>query len=418
MSANFLNQNKLKVATGFSGGLAALEFALKYENMNHEIVFACEFDKYARKQYLKFHNEPKTFYKDIKDLKATKYLDLIHLFVWGSPCQDLSLAGKRKGFNGNKSYLFREGARVQAEMKPEVFIFENVKGLLSSNKGADYKEVCDTFRNQGYHIVTLQMNTKDYGIPQNRERIFIVGFLDVNKYHNYKEPKPFKLEKRLKDILETNVDEKYYLSEKMVQGFMNSSSVFQSKFKIKNLEKDSYVNCINTVEGNRRTDNYIKVGYINQDTQASQVFSSLGVSPTLNAGSKGYSQGYVEDITLEQVGTLDIKGYEVANYGDSINITFPNSKTRRGRVGKQVSQTLDCSCNQAVVTKSNIRRLTPREYFRLQGVKDEDINIVVSDTQAYKIAGNAISVNVMQYLLKSLFGKSEINTSIFDFVGV
>ncbi|MCG3662533.1 DNA (cytosine-5-)-methyltransferase [Aliarcobacter butzleri] len=379
MSANFLNQNKLKVTTGFSGGLAALEFALKYENMKHEIVFACEFDKYARKQYLKFHNEPKTFYKDIRDLKAIKYLDQIDLFVWGSPCQDLSLAGKRKGFNGDKSYLFREGARVQFEMKPNIFIFENVKGLLSSNKGVDYKEVCDTFRKQGYHIVTLQMNTKDYGIPQNRERIFIVGFLDVNKYHNYKEPKPFKLEKRLKDILETNVDEKYYLSEKMVQGFMNTPSDWQGKFKVKNLEKDFYANCINTVEGNRRTDNYIKVGYINQDTQASQVFSSLGICPTLNAGSKGYSQGYVEDIKLEQGG----------------GNTIPKIKT-----------------------KSNIRRLTPRECFRLQGVKDEDINIVVSDTQAYKIAGNAISVNVMQYLLKSLFGKSEVNTSIFDFVGV
>ncbi|RZV13662.1 DNA (cytosine-5-)-methyltransferase [Aliarcobacter butzleri] len=407
MSANFLNQNKLKVATAFSGGLAAVEFALKYENMKHEIVFACEFDKYARKQYLKFHNEPKTFYKDIRDLKAIKYLDQIDLFVWGSPCQDLSLAGKRKGFNGDKSYLFREGARVQFEMKPNIFIFENVKGLLSSNKGADYKEVCDTFRKQGYHIVTLQMNTKDYGIPQNRERIFIVGFLDVNKYHNYKEPKPFKLEKRLKDILETNVDEKYYLSEKMVQGFMNTPSDWQGKFKVKNLEKDFYANCINTVEGNRRTDNYIKVGYINQDTQASQVFSSLGISPTLNAGSKGYSQGYVEDIKLEQVGTLDIKGHECTKRVYSDNGISPSLVTASG--GNTIPK---------IKTKSNIRRLTPRECFRLQGVKDEDINIVVSDTQAYKIAGNAISVNVMQYLLKSLFGKSEVNTSIFDFVGV
>ncbi|MBL3520287.1 DNA (cytosine-5-)-methyltransferase [Arcobacter lanthieri] len=406
MSANFLIKNKLKVATAFSGGLAAVEFALKYENINHEIVFACEFDKYARQQYLKFHDKPKTFYKDIRDLKATKYLDQIDLFVWGSPCQDLSLAGKRKGFDGDKSSLFREGARVQDEMKPKIFIFENVKGLLSSNKGADYKEVCDTFRNQGYHIVTLQMNTKDYGIPQNRERIFIIGFLDVDKYHNHNEPKPFKLEKRLKDILETNVDEKYYLSEKMVQGFMNTPSDWQGKFKVKNLEKDFYANCINTVEGNRRTDNYIKVGYINQDTQASQVFSSLGISPTLNAGSKGYSQGYVEDIKLEQIGTLNIKGHECTKRVYSDNGISPSLVTASG--GNTIPK---------IKTKSNIRRLTPKECFRLQGVKNEDINIVVSDTQAYKIAGNAISVNVMQYLLKSLFGKSEIKTSIFDFVG-
>ena len=198
MSANFKKNNRLQIATAFSGGLAAVEFALRYESINHEIIFACEFDKYARQQYLKFHSKPKTFYEDIRLLQATKYLGLIDLFVWGSPCQDLSLAGKRKGFNGDKSSLFREGARVQEEMKPKIFIFENVKGLLSSNGGADYKEVCDTFRTQGYHIVTLQMNTKDYGVPQNRERIFIIGFLDVDKYHNYKEPKPFKLEKKIK----------------------------------------------------------------------------------------------------------------------------------------------------------------------------------------------------------------------------
>lgn len=215
MSTNILN-GPIKVATAFSGGLAAVEFALKYENIKHEIVFACEFDKYAREQYLKFHNEPKIFYRDIGDLKADKYLNQIDLFVWGSPCQDLSIAGKRKGFNGKKSSLFREGARIQNEMKPKVFIFENVKGLLSSKKGDDYKEVCNSFREQGYNIVTLEINTKDFGIPQNRERIFIVGFLDVNKYHNYKEPKPFKLTKRLKDILEYEVEEKYYLSAKMV----------------------------------------------------------------------------------------------------------------------------------------------------------------------------------------------------------
>jgi DNA (cytosine-5)-methyltransferase 1 len=290
-------------------------------------------------------------------------------------------------------------------MKPKIFIFENVKGLLSSNGGADYKEVCDTFRTQGYHIVTLQMNTKDYGVPQNRERIFIIGFLDVDKYHNYKEPKPFKLEKKFKDILENNVHQKYFLSKKMVQGFINNPSNFQGKFKLKNLEKDFYANCLNTVEGNRRTDNYIKVGYINQDTQASQVFSSLGVAPTLSAGSKGYSQGYIEDIKLEQVGMLEIKGREqnkrvYGEYGLAPTIT-----TKSG--GNTIPK---------IQTKSNIRRLTPKECFRLQGVKNEDIKIIVSDTQAYKIAGNAISINVMQHLLKSIFEKSEIKTSIFDFI--
>lgn len=117
----------IKVATAFSGGLAACEFALKYEELEHEVVFACEWDKYAREQYLKFHGEPKTFYNDVSDLDAKKYLNQIDLYVWGSPCQDLSLAGKRKGFDGEKSSLFREGARVMSEMMPKALYLKMLR---------------------------------------------------------------------------------------------------------------------------------------------------------------------------------------------------------------------------------------------------------------------------------------------------
>lgn len=394
---------KIKVATAFSGGLAAVEFALRYEDINHEIVFACEWDKYARQSYLNFHGAPGTFYNDISDLDANKYKNKIDLFVWGSPCQDLSLAGKRKGFDGAKSSLFREGARVQKEMMPRNFIFENVKGLLSSNGGADYKEVLETFRDQGYHIVTLVMNTKDYGVPQNRERVFIVGFLDVNEYHEYKEPKAFKLETRLRDILEDSVDEKYLLSDKSIVRLSTSDR---------------------------------SIGPGNKDTEiANCLIAQYSKLPT---------DGFY--VSVKQVTK---KGFDVAGPGDSINISFPKSLTRRGRVGKGVAQTLDCNCSQAViaeqradeglrffkngvcgtlrtidacgdkrvVTKSNIRKLTPKEFYRLQGLKDEDINLVVSDTQAYKIAGNAISVNVMQELLKSLYKKERSSISLFDFMG-
>ena len=136
----------LRIGTLFSGGLAACEFGFKYEEIEHEVVFACEWDKYARKQYLHFHGDPTSnFYEDVSDMKGAKYKDGIDLMVWGSPCQDLSLAGKRKGFDGEKSSLFREGARIQSEVMPKAFIFENVKGLLSSNGGADYKEVIKAF---------------------------------------------------------------------------------------------------------------------------------------------------------------------------------------------------------------------------------------------------------------------------------
>jgi DNA (cytosine-5)-methyltransferase 1 len=450
----------LKVATAFSGGLAAPEFALKYEDIPHEVVFACEWDKYARKQYLEFHGLPGTFYNDVQTLRAFNYKHKIDLFVWGSPCQDLSLAGKRKGFDGVKSSLFREGARIQKEMMPKNFIFENVVGLLSSNGGADYKEVQKTFREQGYHIATVRMNTKAFGVPQNRDRIFIIGFLDVNEYHSFKVPQPFKLEKKLKDVLEDEVDKKYFLSKKMVQGFIKNSNDPDKRITIQAFhnKEDDYSNCITARYFKcGTTDPYIKDNQLNPSykSQANTIHDINKISPTICAGTKGYSHGYIK---LEQVGNIDQKGhnslwgrvyspegiapnlnangggagaktglyqiksntaagYELAKDGDCINYNHINSTTRRGRVGKGVAQTLDTQCNQGVIEKSNIRRLTPTECFRLQGVKDEDINLVVSDTQAYKIAGNAISVNVMQELIRALY-KNQVKekVSLFDFI--
>lgn len=367
----------LRVGTLFSGGLAAVEFALRYENIDHKVIFACEFDKYARKQYLQSHDEPTSkFYNDVNDFKGAKYLNKIDLLVWGSPCQDLSHNGKRKGFNGKKSSLFRVGAKIQNEILPNNFIFENVIGLLSSSNGADYKEVISTFREQGYHLVTLKMNTKDYGVPQNRDRVFIVGFLDTDEYHNFKQPVPRALKIKLKDLLENKVDDKYYLSDKQIKKFMCGQSVFKERFKIKELDKNNYATCLDCREGGRRTNNFIKI----------------------KSATK--------------------KGYEVATSEDSINFKFPQSTTRGGRVGKGVSQTLDTACNLGVISTDRVRRLTPRETFRLQGVRDEDIKLINSDTQSYKISGNAISVNVIQELLKALYKQNTSQkNSLFDFMG-
>ena len=443
----------MRVATAFSGGLASCEFALKYENIPHEVVFACEFDKYARQQYLEFHGEPKTFYNYISDLDANKYKDSIDLFVFGSPCQDLSLAGKRKGFDGKKSSLFREGTRVMSEMMPKAFIFENVKGLLSSNNGNDYKEVIKTFQYLGYHITMQVLNTKDYGVPQNRERVFIVGFLDHDKHYSFEFENTIPLTKRLRDVLEDDVDEKYYLSEKLIKGFMNKKGSFSSNM-FKPLDKDaSHTGCLTSrYHKCATTDPYIKEPQLNQIGNIDQkghnslwgrVYDTNGLGTCLNAngGGAGAKTG------LYQVKSATKKGYETATENDSINFTFPESKTRRGRVGKGVAQTLDTACNQGVIecfggTQANaarminispcltsamglggghrpiiksptnefrIRRLTPKECFRLMGVKDKDISLVTSDTQAYKISGNAISVNVMQSIIRSIYKNQSQN---------
>lgn len=411
----------IKVATAFSGGLAALEFALRYENINHEIVFACEWDKYARKQYLKFHSKPNTFYNDIKDLKAKKYLGLIFLFVWGSPCQDLSLSGKREGLKGEKSSHFFEGLRVQGEMKPPVFIFENVVGLLSSNGGADYKMVCNEFRKQGYNIHLSRMNAKNYGDPQNRDRIFIIGFLDKKEYHKFKTPEPIELNKCLKDVLQKWIPEKYFLSQKMINGFITHTQNQQIKhngksgFTFNFSDGNKIANCLDTKEDNRPTNNFIKLNQIGKIGQYQQdrVYSTNGISVTLksNGGGNGALTG------LYQVKSSTKSGFEVAKDFDCINLERPSSTTRRGRVGKGYAQTLQTAGNIGVIYNSHIRRLTPFETFKLQGLKDEDINLVVSDTQAYKISGNAINVSVMRHLLKALFKQEQkVKTSLFDFI--
>lgn len=460
----------IKIATAFSGGLAACEFALKYEELEHEVVFACEWDKYAREQYVKFHGEPKTFYNDVSDLDANKYLNEIDLYVWGSPCQDLSLAGQRKGFDGAKSSLFREGARVMSEMMPKAFIFENVKGLLSSNGGADYKEVIKTFQDMGYLIAMKVVNTKEHGIPQNRERVFIVGFLDADEYHSFNFAEPESLKLVLRDMLDDEVNEKYYLSDKMIEGFMKHRERHEDRgngFAFSPKSGDDIAWCLSTKAGNRQTDNFIKEPQLEQvgniDTKGhnslwGRVYSPDGLGACLNAngGGAGAKTG------LYHVKSATTKGYEVATTDDSINFTHPDSKTRRGRVGKGVAQTLDCACNQGIiepqigairgrnpdnpksriaglptqqmleinengtsnclttVQKDNvvieefrIRRLTPKECFKLQGVKAEDVQLVNSDTQSYKIAGNAISVNVMQMILRQLYKAEKPKNTLF-----
>ena len=438
----------MKIGTLFSGGLAAPEFALKYLGIDYEVVFACEWDKYARKQYLHFHGEPNAFYNDVCEMDGTPYKGKVDLMVWGSPCQDLSLAGKRKGFDGVKSSLFREGARIMSEVMPQYFIFENVKGLLSSNGGADYKEVIKTFQDMGYLIASEVLNTKDFSVPQNRERVFVVGFLDNEKYMSFKFPNKEPLHIRLKHILEDEVDEKYFLSEKMIDGFtVNNKSDFNFEPHSK---EDKTCKCLTARYFKMgKTDPYIKepqlnqIGHIKNNSQGQRVYDTQCYG-TLSSqgGGMGAKTG------LYQVKSATTKGYETATEEDSINFTFPESKTRRGRVGKGVAQTLDTACNQGVITLNNpkhsqqriysidgisptlcagesgggqnpckhltedyrIRRLTPKEAFRLQGVKDEDISLVVSDSQAYKIAGNAITVLPMMRLIDNIVNPKNYGT--------
>jgi DNA (cytosine-5)-methyltransferase 1 len=250
-----------------------------------------------------------------------------------------------------------------------------------------------------YHLYWQVLNAKKHGVPQNRERVFLIGIRDDSD-NQFQFPREEHLTKRLKDVLEDNVDDKYFLSEKMISGFLAHNKRHieekgQDGFNWKPKDENDIAACLRANAALAATDNTLKVVVVNQDTQASAVYSEDGVSQTMTAGTHGYAMGYIK------VKSGTARGYDEAREGDSINLGFATSETRRGRVGKGVAQTLDTACNQATLHNERIRRLTPRECFRLMDFPDS-FTWPVSDSQAYKQAGNSIVVNVLYKILKQL----------------
>jgi DNA-cytosine methyltransferase len=203
----------MKVGTFFSG-VGSPEQALRNLGIKHEIEFACDIDKYAKQTYLK-NFKPKLFATDITalDMKELPYVDLL---VFGFPCQAFSMAGNRKGFDDTRGTLFYDALRYLKDHTPRYFIAENVKGLVSHDNGKTFHTIIDClakttnyqmrlmpFDNLGYHIHYKVLNTKNFGIPQNRERIFIIGIRD-DEDNNFTFPKEILLELKLKDILQDN----------------------------------------------------------------------------------------------------------------------------------------------------------------------------------------------------------------------
>jgi DNA (cytosine-5)-methyltransferase 1 len=207
------------------------------------------------------------------------------------------------------------------------------------------------------------LNAKKHGVPQNRERIFLIGIRD-DQDNRFQFPKEEYLSKRLKDVLENNANDKYFLSKKMINGFLAHNKRHieekgQDGFNWKPKDENDIAACLRANAALAATDNTLKIK------------------------------------------SATLKGYEEAKEGDSINFSVLNSETRRGRVGKGVAQTLDTACNQATLKSGEIRRLTPRECFRLMDFPDT-FTWPVSDSQAYKQAGNSIVVNVLYKILKQL----------------
>jgi DNA (cytosine-5-)-methyltransferase len=366
---------KISLATLFSG-IGAPEFAAREVFSGAKTIFACEIDKYARQSYLANHDAPLAFYEDVCDLDAKAYAGQIDILIGGSPCQDFSIAGQRAGEGGERGNLIWQFYRVVSEARPSVFVYENVKGFLSINGGKSYQRFLEVLRGLGYHCHAEILNTKDYGIPQNRERLYIAGFLDAREYHAFSlAPKTGC--GRLADFLDASVEEKYFLSDRALAYFCSKHPKFNGAFR----PKDANANIANTLatnQGHCRTDTFIKVvGELDIPTfkRARQIYDTDGVSPTLLTAKNNQetpkviqrSRGFNKGAEVELCPTISSDSFEQNN--------LPKSE--------------------------RIRKLTPRECLRLQGFP-ESFKIVVSDTQAYKQAGNAMSVNVVKMIFERI----------------
>lgn len=351
----------IRVLELFSG-IGACSKALERLNIKHEIVDAVEIDKYAIKSFNAIHGtnfEPQDITTWDKDIK-------VDLIMHGSPCQDFSLAGLGKGGDkgsGTRSSLMYETLRIVEKLEPEVVIWENVKNILSKKHIHNFNAYLKSMEDLGYYNSYKVLNAKKYGIPQNRERVFVVSI----SHGLFEFPPEEKLNLKLKDLLEKDVDPKFYLTNKQINSFIASSNKQQAKgnyFKFEPL-KGNVAHTISTRSGQRQTDNFIKVVTANK------------------------------------------QGYDNAQNGDCVDLAYPNSTTRRGRVGHSVSKTIATGETMGVVTKDlKIRKLTPKECWRLMGFDDEDYekaSKVCSNTQLYKQAGNSIVVNVLEAILSNLF---------------
>ena len=369
----------IKVGSDFSG-VGAFNQALKRLGVEYKEVFACDMDKYARQTFIHNYGEPDYYPENVYNREIPT--DPLGIYMTSPPCQAFSLAGKRKGKEDLRGILFFNSLEFIAKNKPRFFIFENVKGLLSDDGGKTFSEWVNMLGGKSvnglpvlfpyedsvpYHLYWKVLNAKKHGVPQNRERVFLVGIRD-DKDNSFQFPNEEHLAKRLKDVLEENVDDKYILSNEAINKFI---------YKPNNLIKEvSLIRWVNAKDG------------AIEDV----------IAPTLRANL--FRSG-IQNMPYTKVKSATAKGYEKATIGDSINISVPNSETRRGRVGKGVAQTLDTACNQATLDKDQIRRLTPRECFRLMDFPNS-FTWPVSDSQAYKQAGNSIVVNVLYKILKNL----------------
>lgn len=396
----------LKVLELF-GGIGACSSALDRLGVDYELVDYVEIDKYAVKSYNAIHGT--NFQEqDVKEWNKNVDVDLI---MHGSPCQDFSISGKQAGGDkgsDTRSSLMWETVRIVSRLKPKYVIWENVRNVLSSKHKHNFDSYIDSLKRLGYTSYYKIMNASDYGIPQHRERVFTVSVLGVETFEF---PSGFMLEKRLKDFLDDAVDDRYYLSNKLLKYVCQSGTKgFYYKPEIdldiakpltSTMHKTLCASCDNYV-----SDSFVKngerVNIVNGEPKCTQigqmygtqrepnphagrVYDANGISPTVKTSSGGN--------TMPKVlvcGSINSSQDGVIVSADGVS---PTHTAGHGNMPKILQSDM------------RIRKLTPKECWRLMGFTDEEFEkakSVNSNTQLYKQAGNSIVVDILVYILKNL----------------
>ena len=360
---------------GIGGFRAGLTCAGGFQCVGH-----CEIDKYADASYRAIHNigKEERYYPDAREIDPSDLPDF-DLLCGGFPCQAFSLAGRRKGFEDARGSLFFEIARLAQAKRPSYLLLENVPGLLSHDGGRTFSAILAALNDLGYFVEWTVLNSKHFGVPQSRRRLFIICYLDP------------RCAGKILPVFGTN-------GKALVQ-ILNGpqgSRVYDTEG----------VACTQTASAGGMGG---KTGlYLVQPAHAAFVDLCAG-EPRQTKDARcitaRYGQTTLSNHRAERSGVLLIKeatkkGYKEALPGDTVDLGYAGSNTRRGRVGHDIAHTLETSRIQGIVQRGGrIRRLMPRECLRLQGFEDAQIDKILainSDAQAYKQAGNSVTVNVIE----------------------
>ena len=384
----------------FFSGVGGFRHGLELAGM--KCIGFCEKDKFARKSYeAMYDTKGEWFHDDITTIDSTR-LPKADLWCAGSPCQNVSIAGKRAGLYGERSGLFFTFVELiksqKEEDKPEWVLLENVKGLLSSGGGRDYLDYLSILDESGYDLEWQVFNSKDYGVPQNRERIYTIGHLR---------------RKGRRQVLPISRESSSHL--KQLVGGMQSYRVYDPSGIATTLVGEG--GGLGAKTGLYLIDQSLTEPKLTEEARCITARYTAGATKrtAMNSGVLEVQPILTQGIKVRN-GTK--QGYQLAEVGDSVDLSYPSSLTRRARVGRGIAHNLSCSCQMGAVVWNGrvvkIRRLTPKECFRLQGFSDdlfEKAKAVNSDAQLYKQAGNGVTVPVV-YAIGCAILSSKISSEI------